>query len=375
MRVLPALLKCCESVPYPALSSEVAALQLHIMAGDIITLQIGSYANYVGAHFWNLQDEAISNIQAQGSSSSVAASINHEVLCSWSENQDGYATYRPRAVVLDLCGSLGGVSFSSDAGAAAAVGGSLSWSGAVQIHNLGNVHKNQYRKHLEAAGKADTDDAQVLAAQQQALEAAAQSLQQAGQQPKFWTDYLQVDMHPSTALVLPGVWQGVAQWDGWGPAAPPGAAREAAEAVQEKVRWWAEQCDRMQGFQIFADDTGGWGGITLDLLQALRDTYAWQPLMYFSVQQQQQATSSSPARTARRTRHVLSSSISIAEVTQYSSLYVPMAAPSKWLGATGGSSSLYYTSGLLAAGIDSATLALRPSGAVSCCAKCSAAPP
>jgi hypothetical protein len=25
------------------------------MAPEIITLQLGSYANYVGAHFWNLQ--------------------------------------------------------------------------------------------------------------------------------------------------------------------------------------------------------------------------------------------------------------------------------------------------------------------------------
>lgn len=58
---------------------------------------------------------------------------------------------------------------------------------------------------------------------------------------------LQVDLHPSTVLTLPGVWQGSSAWHGWGPAPDSSSSREAAEAAADRVRWWAEQCDRLQG--------------------------------------------------------------------------------------------------------------------------------
>lgn len=58
----------------------------------------------------------------------------------------------------------------------------------------------------------------------------------------------QVDLQPSSALTLPGVWQGVTAWDGWGPAVDTSAARDSAEAAVERVRWWAEQCDHLQGY-------------------------------------------------------------------------------------------------------------------------------
>jgi hypothetical protein len=57
----------------------------------------------------------------------------------------------------------------------------------------------------------------------------------------------QVDLAPSSVLTLPGVWQGLSDWQGWGQPPDTSAARETAEAVLEQVRWWAEQCDMLQG--------------------------------------------------------------------------------------------------------------------------------
>jgi hypothetical protein len=58
---------------------------------------------------------------------------------------------------------------------------------------------------------------------------------------------LQVDLHPHTVLTLPGVWQGTSAWQGWGPAPDSSSSRDTAEAAADRVRWWAEQCDRLQG--------------------------------------------------------------------------------------------------------------------------------
>lgn len=42
------------------------------------------------------------------------------------------------------------------------------------------------------------------------------------------------------------------------------------------------------GLQLLADDLGGWGGISQDVMQQLREEYPTQPVLYFSLQQQQQ---------------------------------------------------------------------------------------
>lgn len=60
---------------------------------------------------------------------------------------------------------------------------------------------------------------------------------------------LQVDLADSCVLTLSGAWQGQLGWDGWGVpgSSSSSAVRELVDAAVDKVRWWAEQCDRMQG--------------------------------------------------------------------------------------------------------------------------------
>jgi hypothetical protein len=59
---------------------------------------------------------------------------------------------------------------------------------------------------------------------------------------------LQVDLADSCVLTLTGVWQGQLGWDGWGVNSSSGSAvRELVDSAMDRVRWWAEQCDRMQG--------------------------------------------------------------------------------------------------------------------------------
>jgi hypothetical protein len=56
------------------------------------------------------------------------------------------------------------------------------------------------------------------------------------------------------------------------------------------------------GLQLLADDLGGWGGISQDVLQQLREEYPTQPVLYFSLQQQQQqqqAAATSPGSLAQ----------------------------------------------------------------------------
>lgn len=60
---------------------------------------------------------------------------------------------------------------------------------------------------------------------------------------------LQVDLADSCVLTLTGAWQGQMGWDGWGVSGSSSgsAVRELVDSAVDRVRWWAEQCDMMQG--------------------------------------------------------------------------------------------------------------------------------
>eukprot|EP00884_Botryococcus_braunii_P017354 jgi/Botrbrau1/4301/Bobra.0390s0040.1 len=51
------------------------------MSREIITLQFGGFANYVGAHYWNFQDEVL-GLQSMGEGRSDANQVDQDVLYS-----------------------------------------------------------------------------------------------------------------------------------------------------------------------------------------------------------------------------------------------------------------------------------------------------
>lgn len=77
---------------------------------EIITIQLGNYANYVGTHWWNIQESAFN----YNPSSLEKSEMNHDVLFREGENQRGLVTYTPRMVLLDLTGSLGHMSMEGE---------------------------------------------------------------------------------------------------------------------------------------------------------------------------------------------------------------------------------------------------------------------
>ena len=75
----------------------------------VITLQIGNYSNYVGAHFWNIQEAGF--VYPSANSINYVPDINNIVLfregVTGYSKSEGQPTYTPRLVSVDLKGSLG----------------------------------------------------------------------------------------------------------------------------------------------------------------------------------------------------------------------------------------------------------------------------
>ena len=76
---------------------------------------------------------------------------------------------------------------------------------------------------------------------------------------RTWTDFSKASFHSRSTFLLDGVWSGV---DGVARVrrASRGPPCDRREDLRDVARRWAEECDRMQGFQVFAEDLGGFGG-------------------------------------------------------------------------------------------------------------------
>jgi len=75
---------------------------------EIITLQVGNYANYVGTHFWNIQDATLNqNFERVRENQQYKPYMDASVLYREGETMEGRKTYTPRVVIMDRKGARG----------------------------------------------------------------------------------------------------------------------------------------------------------------------------------------------------------------------------------------------------------------------------
>eukprot|EP00741_Cyanophora_paradoxa_P004797 tig00000829_g4655.t1 len=110
---------------------------------EAITLQVGPYSNYVGAHFWNLQDE-VNAYSAAG----VVPEIDLDVLFRETKNARGASAYVPRAICCDYQGNFGWLGLGG--GNAAEHGPAVEslWSGKVERVDAEAVQPSPYVQGL-----------------------------------------------------------------------------------------------------------------------------------------------------------------------------------------------------------------------------------
>ncbi|KAG2448450.1 hypothetical protein HYH02_006342 [Chlamydomonas schloesseri] len=380
------------------------------MPKEIVTLSFGSYASFVSAHYWNLQDEAAGYSGREGWSE-YADCVEYDALFSSSESRNGAMTYRPRAAWFDLAGSSGGASHRAEAAAAAAAaatGGSAAvptWAGSVDVHRAAPVARSTFAATLEQQEALDWDnlDEAEAARQQAVLEEAARLLDPAAARvraggaagssavgARHWTDFCKVVVSPRTVVSLPGVWTGPAEHSlaaGWGAAAGDllGGAGGGLQMVEEGVdvvRLLAEACDSLAGFQILVDDQTGFGAYAAAVLAEVVEDFPGRPRVLFSLRQPGAwsgaaeaagpglpggvAAPVSTAQMTARARGELSEALALCRMSELASLYIPLAAPAVQAPLpylTSYNPLLpFHSSAVLAAAVDSAMLPTRLTG-------------
>ncbi|MGH0189894.1 UNVERIFIED_CONTAM: hypothetical protein FKN15_039219 [Acipenser sinensis] len=69
---------------------------------EVVTLQLGHYANYVGTHWWNLQDASLCY---DADPHNPPSEVRSDALFREGLTQSGQTTYTPRLIALDLKGT------------------------------------------------------------------------------------------------------------------------------------------------------------------------------------------------------------------------------------------------------------------------------
>ncbi|KAF9193404.1 mtDNA inheritance, partitioning of the mitochondrial organelle [Haplosporangium sp. Z 11] len=325
---------------------------------EIVTLQFGHYANYVGTHFWNTQ-EAHFNYQQPGDDEEPAPElVNHDRLYRVGMTTRGTDTYTPRAMIYDLKGGFGSIKKyqlyeSNETQESYQLQQDLTWDPSkMETFQEEGYTRSAYQQHLqdeEMGAKADEDDIEL-------------------NEVRTWSDFNRVYFHPKSMVTISGY-----QMDSefmpfdvfsYGRAAFLETEKEK-ESYDENFRLFAEECDQLQGFQVMADVLDGWGGFACSFLEQLREDFPKAAVLTYGFGDDMMGRRST---LRERQTTVVNETLAMTNLARLSSLYVPVRAPTQtMLSAQGWSkniridpSSRYHTSAFISAGIDTVLLPCRP---------------
>ncbi|PNP40456.1 hypothetical protein TGAMA5MH_07451 [Trichoderma gamsii] len=302
---------------------------------EIVTLQLGSLSNYVATHFWNTQESYFTYTEDEKSY------VDHNVHWRAGLGEDGSDTFLPRTVVYDLKGGFGSLRKMNpmyDAPSEDAAVASL-WHGKPAVHKETAVSAIDYQRALDAG----IQPASKLAASD----------------VRYWSDFSRVYYHPKSLVQLYDfeLHSSIMPFERHSMGTELFASLEKEdEIVDRDWRPFVEECDQMQGVQVYTTLDDAWGGFAGSYLEALRDEHPKTCIWVWGLQ----SPVSTVAREKRRLR-LANTALSLNEVCAQASMVVPLAVPEGRLpnGVGVDYSSAWNVSALLSTAAESASLPSR----------------
>lgn len=242
--------------------------------GEVITLQLGHYANFVGSHLWNLQEACFSY---KPNDTTIPLEFVHDVFFREGRNPKGQVTFTPRLLIADLQGSLVNLKATGSLYdlAQPLANEAIAWSGKVTIYKT--------EPSTLVPGRSAGKGARSLPADQDKDVCRAAAQEPGGhreyapwrQPAQLWTEFLKVQLHPRTIhLISHHLHQSADDpFDLFGSGSECAADPVWQESFMDDTRWFAEDCDALQAFNVLLDGHNGFTGLTSSLLEALQDDY------------------------------------------------------------------------------------------------------
>ncbi|XP_031495031.1 uncharacterized protein LOC116260726 [Nymphaea colorata] len=302
---------------------------------EIVTIQVGGFANFIGSHFWNFQDELIGLAdEPHGDAIFKDSGLDMDVFYRSGETQQGFLTYTPRLLSVDLPGSLGSLQSSGSLYEGPSVHDTTeiaTWTGSVTKIVSEPHKKNLFLQSLEEEEKDISTNFGSNSVpkngngviQQERDKDRVECLQKCVQ---FWTDFAKVHYHPRSLYELTGLWSDKQEFNNFGSGRDVFSRSLHGEEMSESLRFFVEECDHIQGFQFIVDDSGGFSNVATDFLENISDEYTSTPVLLYAARGPGNYTNilGQHARTLR----ALHDSVSFSRLSSFCKLMVPIGLPS-----------------------------------------------
>ncbi|KAH0837910.1 hypothetical protein J3R83DRAFT_6141 [Lanmaoa asiatica] len=319
---------------------------------EIIHIQAGSLSNYTGTHYWNTQENYFVYDEDD---------IDYNISFKEGRDEHNQPTLCPRLLAFDqkcanaFCqehpGSRGTTARSS----------CRDRHGALVRHEQEQIPQSEYHSRLD-------------------LEDNSEQAKPIATKIRYWSDFSRVFFDPKSIQAVPDVPELVeGDWN---------ASRESflrydnnAELMDGSLRLLVEDCNNFQGVQMI-QDTSNFGGFSNSLLSAFREEHPKATLVTFAC-----LSTISPLDAnlgdSSQIKQVLNDTLSLRSLAEFCDLTVPILSPPLWEKSCWFSGhvidvrssypvtsetkqqqdeSIYQSSSILSAHIETATLPLRAKG-------------
>ncbi|XP_042537457.1 protein misato homolog 1 [Dipodomys spectabilis] len=250
-------------------------------AREVLTLQLGHFAGFVGTHWWNQQDAALGrNTDAKES----AGELCPDVLYRTGRTLHGQETYTPRLILMDLKGSLNSLREEGGLYRDKQLDAAIAWQGKLTTHKEEVYPKNPYLQDLlSAEGVPSSDGVWKVKSIPNgkgpppvSTATAPKSFIPPEGTIRVWSDFLRVDLHPrSICMIHKYNHDGEAgRLEAFGQGESILKEPRYLEELEDRLHFYVEECDYLQGFQILCDLHDGFSGVGAKTAELLRDEYS-----------------------------------------------------------------------------------------------------
>ncbi|XP_053189918.1 protein misato homolog 1 isoform X2 [Scomber japonicus] len=297
---------------------------------EVVTLQLGHYSNFVGTHWWNLQDASLSY-----DPETPLGEIQSDAVFREGQTLGGHVTYTPRLIAMDLKGSLRTLRQEGNLYDPGKDPAAVTWEGSLMMHKESPLAKNPFLEDLDKL-----DNGEILAqadfhsnlqphhsADSLSMDTVNSRLDriQAGYRlegsVKVWSDFLRIHLHPRTISVihqynhdgeahrLEAFGQGESLLQG-----------SVLEDLEDRLHFFVEECDYLQGFQVLCDLADGFAGLGSKVTEMLQDSYGGRGILTWGL-----APVSYPNSTPMKDfYHLLNCTLGTVNMANHSSFFCPL---------------------------------------------------
>ncbi|XP_061597999.1 protein misato homolog 1 [Cololabis saira] len=303
---------------------------------EVITLQLGHYSNFIGTHWWNLQDASLSY-----DPESPPGEIQSDVVFREGQTPGGHVTYTPRLIAMDLKGSLCTLRQEGSLYDSGNDTPAVNWEGSLVTHKESPAAKNPFLEDLdkldkggilaeadfscssrphEPAGQLSVDAVDAVDTVNSRLQRLQKGYRLEGS-VKVWSDFLRIHLHPRTISVIHQYnHDGEAhrlEAFGQGETLLQGAL---LEELEDRLHFFVEECDYLQGFQVLCDLADGFSGLGSRLTELLQDSYGGRGILTWGA-----APVSHPHSTPVKDLYrLLNCTLGTIHMANHSSLFCPL---------------------------------------------------